>query len=355
MAAGGISFYTPDIVSATDYYPFGYAMEGRGFSSDNYRYGFNGKEKDTEGMGGGGSTYDYGFRIYNPQIAKFLSVDPLTRKYPMLTTYQFASNTPIMAIDLDGLEAELVIDKTFNLKGELIKVEKTINITIGVVNNSSTTMSEYDLVSFVQNGLNNFKNELILEGYKVNITVVPLVPGREEIDSKFYINIVDNVLNPDGTSNPNAAGHTEEIGNSQDNVMQLKQGLTSTESQRTLSHEFGHALGLRHPKNELSQTGSDPLSNLDINFDPNNLMRQSSVKISTGAIIQNSGVDLNSSQVNTISNQIISDGAGKANYKILIIKSSFNRFFDLFKNLGTKNIDKKSTVEQETKTSTTSP
>jgi hypothetical protein len=27
-------------------------------------------------MGGGGSTYDYGFRIYNPNIGKFLGVDP---------------------------------------------------------------------------------------------------------------------------------------------------------------------------------------------------------------------------------------------------------------------------------------
>ena len=48
---------------------------------------------------------DYGFRIYNPTIGKFLSVDPLAQSYPMLTPYQFASNTPIQAIDLDGLEA----------------------------------------------------------------------------------------------------------------------------------------------------------------------------------------------------------------------------------------------------------
>lgn len=61
-------------------------------------------------MGGGGSTYDYGFRIYNPQIAKFLSVDPLTKKFPMLTPYQFASNIPIWAIDLDGLEARIYND-----------------------------------------------------------------------------------------------------------------------------------------------------------------------------------------------------------------------------------------------------
>ncbi|MEM1408114.1 MAG: LamG-like jellyroll fold domain-containing protein, partial [Bacteroidota bacterium] len=48
--------------------------------------------------------YDYGFRIYNPALGRFLSVDPLTKGYPMLTPYQYASNTPIYAVDLDGLE-----------------------------------------------------------------------------------------------------------------------------------------------------------------------------------------------------------------------------------------------------------
>lgn len=60
---------------------------------------------DNEWHVGTGTMYDYGFRIYDPRIAKFLSVDPLTKSYPMLTPYQFASNTPIWAIDLDGLEA----------------------------------------------------------------------------------------------------------------------------------------------------------------------------------------------------------------------------------------------------------
>ncbi len=43
--------------------------------------------------------------MYNPAIGKFLSFDPLAPEYPELTPYQFASNTPIYAIDLDGLEA----------------------------------------------------------------------------------------------------------------------------------------------------------------------------------------------------------------------------------------------------------
>ncbi len=76
---------------------------GRSFSSDNYRFGYNGKENDNE-IKGTGNQQDYGFRIYDPRIAKFLSVDPLTKKFPFYTPYQFAGNKPIAYIDLDGLE-----------------------------------------------------------------------------------------------------------------------------------------------------------------------------------------------------------------------------------------------------------
>jgi RHS repeat-associated protein len=88
------------------------AMPGRSLNSSDYRYGFNGKEKDVNGLGGGGSTYDYGFRIYNPQIAKFLSVDPLFKTFPFYTPYQYASNMPILAIDIDGLESSENLNNT---------------------------------------------------------------------------------------------------------------------------------------------------------------------------------------------------------------------------------------------------
>lgn len=76
--------------------------------SNAYRYGFNGKENDNE-VKGQGNQQDYGMRIYDPRIGKFLSVDPITSQYPSLTPYQFSSNSPIANIDLDGLEAKLAI------------------------------------------------------------------------------------------------------------------------------------------------------------------------------------------------------------------------------------------------------
>lgn len=78
-------------------------------STGTYRFGFNGKENDNEVNGSTGTCYDYGFRIYDPRLARFLSVDPLSRSYPWYTPYQFAGNMPIAAIDIDGLEEYLVI------------------------------------------------------------------------------------------------------------------------------------------------------------------------------------------------------------------------------------------------------
>lgn len=48
-------------------------------------------------------------RIYDPRIGKFLSVDPISNEYPELTPYQFASNTPIQAVDMDGLESAYLV------------------------------------------------------------------------------------------------------------------------------------------------------------------------------------------------------------------------------------------------------
>ena len=68
-----------------------------------YPSGFNGKENDNE-IKGVGNQQDYGFRIYDTRLGKFLSVDPLTKDYPWYTPYQFAGNKPTTYIDLDGLE-----------------------------------------------------------------------------------------------------------------------------------------------------------------------------------------------------------------------------------------------------------
>src|SRR3989337_3723696 len=48
-----------DVLSAQDYYPFGSLMPGRNFSSNSYRFGFNGYEMDNEMRGKVGADYDF--------------------------------------------------------------------------------------------------------------------------------------------------------------------------------------------------------------------------------------------------------------------------------------------------------
>jgi RHS repeat-associated protein len=110
-----MDYFVSDIFNATDYYAFGAPMPGRQFNNSNYRYGFNGKENDNE-VKGTGNQQDYGMRIYDPRLGKFLSTDPIAAKYPELTPYQFASNRPIDGIDMDGLEYLDINLVTVNLK-----------------------------------------------------------------------------------------------------------------------------------------------------------------------------------------------------------------------------------------------
>jgi RHS repeat-associated protein len=101
---GVTDYYNADVITAADYYPFGMWEPGRAFGAGgNYRYGYNGKENDNEEKGEG-NQQDYGMRIYDPRIGRFLSVDPLARFYPGNSVYAFAENSPINFIDLDGLE-----------------------------------------------------------------------------------------------------------------------------------------------------------------------------------------------------------------------------------------------------------
>jgi len=124
---GIIDYFRADVLSSSDYYAFGSPQPGRSFSTSSYRYGFNGKENDPETVGTTAGLQDYGMRIYNPALGKFLSVDPLQSDYPWWSPYHFAGCSPIENIDLDGLETYnyrlITSEKTGLSKLELVNVE----------------------------------------------------------------------------------------------------------------------------------------------------------------------------------------------------------------------------------------
>ncbi len=109
-----------------------------------YRFSFNGKENDTE-VEGDGNWQDYGARLYSSRLGRFPSPDPIIiygKKYPELSSYQFASNMPINCVDLDGLEPFSKIDFAAGSAYALIKIATQQSILSTIIKSAGISEIE---------------------------------------------------------------------------------------------------------------------------------------------------------------------------------------------------------------------
>jgi RHS repeat-associated protein len=70
-------------------------------SAEAYRYSFQDQEKDKEFWGGAVS---YKYRVEDPRLGRFFSVDPLAPKYAYNSPYAFSENRVLASVELEGLE-----------------------------------------------------------------------------------------------------------------------------------------------------------------------------------------------------------------------------------------------------------
>jgi len=86
-------------------------MELKTYAADSngYRFGFGGMEKDDE-IKGSGNSLDFGARIYDSRLGRWLALDPLMKEYPSWSPYLGIGNSPILYIDIDG--REIIIPNT---------------------------------------------------------------------------------------------------------------------------------------------------------------------------------------------------------------------------------------------------
>ena len=249
----------------------------RSFSNGtSYRYGFNGKEKDNE-VKGEGNQQDYGFRIYDPRLGRFLSVDPLTKSYPMLTPYQFGSNRPIDGIDLDGLEWSVETKSPNpNVTGGKHEVIYTIKISLADPKNTLSLTNEND--KKVLDEMRTTAESILSNPNAVGSEKDPIVKVNIEFTSedgplKLLVRPFTGTVDENSKTkekkvygDPLANAMTKVVGNSQENQIDLatsfqffflKDGKlefptkpTSMDSKkfgRSLAHELGHTVGLYHP------------------------------------------------------------------------------------------------------------
>ncbi len=194
------------VIDPDSTYPFGMVMPGRSWtvaSAEGYRFGFNGKEGDGE-IKGEDNSLDFGARIYDPRLGKWISCDEELANYPDLSPYIFANNNPVYYIDPDG-KTFIVADEaqqaivlsymrdqlgsdlySFNKKGEM-KLDKKSYKSI----ENQLNQEQIDIISGFNTIIDDKKiiETIIYPNKDINFSRNPLIPVREE-----YIDPVTNEI-----------------------------------------------------------------------------------------------------------------------------------------------------------------
>jgi len=108
---------TGEILQEDSYYPFGLTMQGLSYQTGNKSYNtnlylYNGKELQQELDL---DWYDYGARMYDAQLGRFTTIDPLAEKYFGISPYAYVANNPIMFIDPDGRKVFPTTEDAFQI------------------------------------------------------------------------------------------------------------------------------------------------------------------------------------------------------------------------------------------------
>ncbi len=150
------------------------------------RYKFTAKELDNE------TSYTYfGARYYDSELSGWLSVDPMSDKYPSLSPYLYCFNNPVIMKDPNGNDGVAVVDN----ENKTITIKAVYYVQTVPNNNMSVTAYTPEQVKSMQTEVNGFLNnqnyqvnEGEYSGYKVNFDL-------EFIDGGESWNAENNALN----------------------------------------------------------------------------------------------------------------------------------------------------------------
>jgi RHS repeat-associated protein len=194
-----------------------------------YMFGFNGMQKDNE-VKGVGNSLDFGARIYDSRLGRFLSLDPYSAKFANESNFSFAGNSPIKFIDKDGE----------------FKIEASIKDNYPLVYLYMSTQLENDL-----------KKQVIRDAYK---NLNPAVTDAR-LNQQFTNGIGPSIGNSPWPGNAdNATGHTDYQENSNHTLILINNRIfsyvegvlkspKSTQEEKLLAkmylfqvitHEYGH-------------------------------------------------------------------------------------------------------------------
>ncbi|MBK9687518.1 MAG: RHS repeat-associated core domain-containing protein [Saprospiraceae bacterium] len=233
------------VITAQDYYPFGSPMPNRNYSSEKFRHGFNGQEKDDE-VKGVGISYFYEARVFDPRLGRWLSKDPYFMSYTSLSPYNYSFNSPLKYSDPDGKNGTLTITKISD-KTVQVEIVSTIWVENSVTDNVLETM---------QAQLNSHLNSKTINGEEQGIQIVVIfnisIKRKEEKsnpnpgDNEAILNFQEDRSEApfSKTSGEQSENNKVTVTTSPGNKMFLTNKATEDENGNTIPHEFLHLLGL---------------------------------------------------------------------------------------------------------------
>ena len=170
------------LVQVTHYYPFGGVFGDEGMDAGMQPYKYNGKELDhMHGL----DRYDYGARMFAPELPLWNAMDPMCEEYYHTSPYAYCMNNPVNNIDPDGRK---IVDAKGNVlisfyKGNIL-YSKYANQDIRRVANS---------MSMTRTGLNQLKK---LVQSKTNIQIELINESKIEGRLVTYGETIQGNYNP---------------------------------------------------------------------------------------------------------------------------------------------------------------
>ena len=230
-------------VEQNAYYPFGSRHTfGNTYAQTTNRFKFNGKEEQTSGNL---QYLDYGARMYDSNIGRWLTQDPLAEKYYSQSPYNYCVNNPVMFVDPEGEEHRV----SYNHRNRTITVYATYYTNIESIKSLTQAIKFYNSRTNDKYTYSGQEYSIIYNLSYVKVSNSTLNKEVKDLLTSPYQNIYKIVDNIDNNTDKIGVISGQAIGHK---IIEINEKYKDNPT--TGAHEIGHTLYLV-PTDQHSKTG----------------------------------------------------------------------------------------------------